>query len=94
MVAVLLLPAAAQAQTGWGATAGRWGATAGKVGAQSLDLLVFRPLETVALALGCAAFVPAAALSAPGGLDAVREALDYFVVEPGKRTFVRPLGEF
>jgi hypothetical protein len=58
------------------------------------DLVFLRPLGLVAMAAGAVLFVPAALLTAPNGLDGVRAALDFFVSEPAKSVFQRPLGDF
>ncbi len=43
---------------------------------------------------GALLFVPAALLTAPNGLDSVQMALEFFVTEPAKSVFQRPLGDF
>ncbi|MFQ5416791.1 MAG: hypothetical protein ACE5FL_07050 [Myxococcota bacterium] len=68
------------------------GTVIGLVGA--FDLLLLRPAGLVALGLGTAAVVPAFVLSAPGGRDHMKTALEVFVLEPGKYVFVRPVGDF
>ncbi len=60
----------------------------------AFDVLVVRPLAAAALPIGVAFFVPAAILSAPGGRDSVGEALEFFVKNPARYVFTRPLGEF
>jgi hypothetical protein len=62
--------------------------------AQALDAVIVRPVGLVAAAVGAVLFVPAAIISAPGGLDAIQHALDIFVLAPGKFVFQRPLGDF
>jgi hypothetical protein len=60
----------------------------------AFDVVVVRPLAATALPIGCALFVPAAILTAPNGLDSMKEALDFFVTGPARYVFTRPLGEF
>jgi hypothetical protein len=57
------------------------------------DLVILRPLGLVAMAAGAVLFVPAALLTAPNGLDSVQMALEFFVTEPAKNVFQRPLGD-
>lgn len=63
-------------------------------GAAALDVVILRPLGLVAMALGTVAFVPAAVLTAPNGLDGINTALKSFVTEPAKSVFQRRLGDF
>ena len=49
---------------------------------QIIDAVLIRPLS----------FVPVAVVAAPGGKDALGEALEMFVMEPARYTFARPLG--
>ena len=58
------------------------------------DVVILRPLGLVAMAVGAAAFVPAALLAAPAGRDGIEPALEIFVTEPAKSVFQRPLGDF
>jgi len=60
----------------------------------AFDVVVVRPLAFAALPIGCAFFVPAAILTAPNGLDSMKEALEFFVTGPARYVFTRPLGEF
>jgi hypothetical protein len=60
----------------------------------AFDAIILRPLGFVVLVVGVGAFVPAAIITAPGGLEPIEHALEIFVVEPGKDVFVRPLGRF
>ena len=60
----------------------------------AFDVIVVRPLAATALPIGCALFVPAALITAPGGLDSVKEAAEFFVIGPARYVFTRPLGEF
>jgi len=60
----------------------------------AFDVVILRPLGLVVLAVGAAAFVPAAFLSAPTGRDGWDHALEHFVLEPTKNVFQRPLGDF
>jgi hypothetical protein len=59
-----------------------------------VDLVILRPLGLLAMATGAVLFVPAALLTAPNGLDGVDAALEFFVIEPAKSVFQRPLGDF
>jgi hypothetical protein len=60
----------------------------------AFDVVVVRPLAATALPIGCALFVPAALLTAPNGMDSVKEAAEFFVIGPARYVFTRPLGEF
>jgi hypothetical protein len=60
----------------------------------AVDLAVIRPLAAVTLAAGAALFVPAVIMTAPNGVDSMRDAYDRFVREPGEYFYSRPLGEF
>lgn len=64
------------------------------VASSAFDAAVLRPLGLVAVVVGAGLFVPAAVLTAPGGLDPLEEALEIFVLVPGKYVFTRPLGDF
>jgi hypothetical protein len=59
-----------------------------------MDVLVVRPFAFVGTAVGAILFVPAAALTSPGGMSAIRTALDQFVLVPWEYAAERPLGEF
>ncbi len=59
-----------------------------------VDLVILRPLGLIAMAAGAVLFVPAALLTAPNGLDGIDAALEFFVTEPAKSVFQRPLGDF
>lgn len=61
---------------------------------QTVDLLVVRPLAGLTLATGAVLFVPAAILSSPSGMEAITDAYERFVDEPGQYFWSRPLGEF
>lgn len=89
LIAGLLLPAQALAQadpSGSSPPPDR--------GAQAFDVLVLRPLGLAGALVGTALFVPVAILTSPGGKDTIEEALELFVLEPGKFVFTRPLGSF
>jgi hypothetical protein len=58
------------------------------------DVVLLRPLGLAAMAVGAAAFAPAALLTAPMGWDGIQPALEVFVTEPAKSVFQRPLGDF
>lgn len=58
------------------------------------DLLILRPIGLVALAIGAAALLPAALLTAPNGRASVETALDLFVRAPMEDVFGRKLGDF
>jgi hypothetical protein len=59
-----------------------------------MDVLLVRPLAFVGTGVGAILFVPAAALTSPGGMDAIQTALDQFVLVPWEYAAERPLGEF
>lgn len=59
-----------------------------------VDAVIVRPFAAVGTAVGAILFVPAAALSAPGGMQAIRNAADHFVLIPWDYVVNRPLGEF
>ena len=65
-----------------------------KGAAITFDLIILRPLQAAALAVGIMAFVPAALFSAPGGRDSYREAEQMFIITPANDFFERPLGDF
>lgn len=88
-VAALLLSAQAHAQG-----AGDDRSAPAHPAAQAFDVVVLRPLGLSAVAVGVAFFVPAAILSAPGGLDSLREAWEVFVQVPAEYVYKRPLGRF
>lgn len=59
----------------------------------AVDLVVIRPLGIVSTTLGCAFFV--ASLPFIVWTEGrIKRAARYFVQEPARYTFVRPLGEF
>jgi len=60
----------------------------------TFDVVILRPLGLVVMAVGAAAFVPAAFLTAPMGMEGIRNASEVFVKEPTKQVFQRPLGDF
>lgn len=62
--------------------------------AAAFDVLIVRPLGLVVLPVGVAAFIPAALLTAPNGMDSLRAALEHFVTAPAQHVFTRPLGDF
>jgi hypothetical protein len=77
----------------------RWRARMDRVGAGidrgasiGFDVLVIRPARVVALAVGCALFVPAAAVTA-ANRGAFKDASELFVTEPFENAFQRPLGD-
>jgi hypothetical protein len=59
-----------------------------------MDVLVVRPFAFIGTAVGAILFVPAAALTSPGGMDSIQTALDQFVLVPWEYAAERPLGEF
>jgi len=61
--------------------------------AVGFDAVVVRPLRVSALAIGAAAFVPAALLSSPGGWTHIRSVYDVFVSAPAEAAFGRRLGD-
>ena len=58
------------------------------------DVVILRPLATVAFVVGAALFGPAALMALPGGEERLREAQELFVFEPFQEAFRRPLGDF
>jgi hypothetical protein len=60
----------------------------------TFDAVALRPLGFLSVLVGSAAFVPVAIVCAPGGREAIDDALDLFVREPYRHTFQRPLGQF
>lgn len=67
---------------------------AADVGKKSFDVVVLRPLQSLAVVVGGGLVVPAAVMSSPGGLPLIEEAWDYFVVIRYEDAWTRPLGEF
>ncbi len=57
------------------------------------DLLLVRPLSIVATVVGCVTYVLALPFTA-WNKDMISAAGKNLVIDPGKYTFVRPLGEF
>jgi hypothetical protein len=88
LLACLLVPAGAGAEDLPAAEPEGPGA-----GAIAFDVLVLRPLGFLVLPVSCAAFLPAALLSAPGGLERLTEVYEQLVKEPAAYVFQRPLGE-
>jgi hypothetical protein len=63
--------------------------------AVTYDLVILRPLNTVALALGAGFFTLSAPLVAPfGGREGIATAWDVFIAAPYEYTVVRDLGDF
>jgi len=85
-IAALLLPATSHAQAEIPEATPHWGV-------KTFDAAVLRPMGCLALIVGVGIFIPAAALVAPSGKDNLETALDYFVLEPYRDTFERPLGK-
>ena len=104
LLAALLLPSAARAQTQAAATPGQPAqpiltealepTPQASRGAKAFDALVLRPLSFCALPVGVAFFIPAALTTAPNGKESVQTALEFFVTNPANYVFKRPLGEF
>ena len=86
-IAALLLPATAHAQAEIPEATPHWGA-------QAFDVALLRPMGFAALVVGAGLFIPASILTSPGGKDSLETALDYFILEPFRGTFMRPLGKF
>lgn len=61
--------------------------------ARVLDALILRPLGLLVLPVGVAAFIPAALLTAPDGMDSVQTAFELFVTTPANYVFQRKLGD-
>jgi len=89
LVAALLLPGSAYAQEPEPFESGFV-----KYAAASFDVLILRPFGLAALAVGTAAFIPAALLTVPNGKDGLRAASELFVLGPAENVFQRPLGDF
>jgi len=87
LIAAFALASVAQAEDDWRATASR-------AGVGTLDVLVIRPAQAAATAVGFALFVPAALVTYPGGRSSIMEAWDVFVATPARATFQRPIGDF
>jgi hypothetical protein len=90
LIAALLLPGSAAAQS----ADDEAGKDASEYAAMAFDAVVIRPLALSIVAVGAAFFVPAAIVSAPGGLTPIREAWEHFVLAPVNFVFRRPLGDF
>ena len=69
-------------------------ATAKRVGNVAFDVMVLRPVEGGAAAVGAALFLPVAFISAPGGRHALETAWEQFVLTPWSQFYERPLGDF
>ena len=89
LIAALLVPSHAGAQDDEDAAS-----KAQDYAAKGFDAVIIRPLALSAVVVGAAFFVPAAIISAPGGLTPIREAWEQFVMGPVNFVFVRPLGDF
>lgn len=89
LIAALLLPTLAQAQTGTDTVP-----PPPNYPAQAFDAVILRPLGFTAVIVGAAFFIPAAILTSAGGKDTIEEALELLVLVPGKWVFTRPLGDF
>jgi hypothetical protein len=89
LIAALLVPAHAGAQDRDDAAS-----KAQEYATKGFDAVIIRPLALSAVVVGAAFFVPAAIISAPGGLTPIREAWEHFVLAPVNFVFRRPLGEF
>ena len=68
--------------------------TARRVWDGTFDVLLLRPLSLPVAGVGAALFVPAVVMTAPGGKRPLSEALEHFVLVPGRYLATRPLGEF
>src|SRR5262245_53557682 len=71
-----------------------FGASVQRAANATFDVLILRPTGLVMLVVGVGLFVPAAIVSSPGGTTPVRQAWDFFVVQPASFAFQRPVGEF
>ena len=90
LMAVLVLPAAAQAQAEDGApTSG-----AARIAYMGFDAVILRPVSFVVLVAGSLMFVPAAVITAPNGWHSITEAREIFIDNPAEYVFQRGLGEF
>ena len=63
-------------------------------GAAVFDVVILRPLGFAASLVGAALFIPAALVTAPGGLNSIEEAWEQFVITPAEHVYTRPLGEW
>ena len=88
LIAATMLPAQA------GAEGPGWGARAKRYTAQGFDALIVRPVGFSAVLVGAAYFIPAAILSAPNGMDGIKEARAIFITVPFESVFKRSLGSF
>lgn len=61
--------------------------------AMAVDLVVIRPLGIVSTTLGCVLFAVSLPFTA-WTKERIKRAARYFVQEPARYTFIRPLGEF
>ncbi len=91
LIAALLLSVPGQAQSPGGSDTSP---PPPDYAANTFDVVVLRPLGFVGAIVGAVLFVPVAVLTAPGGRDTIEEALEMFVLVPGKFVFTRPLGSF
>lgn len=87
LLVAFILPGAAGAQSAEPSTTS-------KVVAGTFDVLLLRPLQTVATLIGFGFFVPAAVMTSPGGMDSISDAWEVFVVPSGRDAFLRPIGDF
>lgn len=72
----------------------KWeGSTAEHVLAQTVDVVLIRPLALLRVAVGAAIFLPAALVTAPGGRTNIEEVYDIFVAESVDYAFRRKLGD-
>jgi hypothetical protein len=97
LIAALLLPAGAYAEAPEVAPPAGQNRIAAHVVTglvAAFDVVILRPLGLAVMAVGAAAFVPAAFLASPMGLDGWKTASEIFIVEPTKNVFQRPLGDF
>ena len=63
-------------------------------GEKTFDIMVLRPLQSLAVVGGAALFVPAAAMASPGGSPSIEEAWDYLVVVRYEDAWKRRLGSW
>lgn len=87
LIFLLVGPPMAIADSGWE------GSKTEKVLAQTVDVILIRPLAILRTVVGAAAFLPAALLASPGGRAKVEEVYELFVTNSADYAFRRDLGD-
>ena len=76
-------------------SAAAWeGSAAEDVLANSVDVLIVRPLASIRVLLGGLLMIPASLLASPGGKPAIDDAYQVLVEEPMEYAFEREIGDF